>query len=55
MKYKFPKDFLWGVATSGYQTEGNGTNTDWWFHETHKKQTDKSSSMFSSSLSVGQV
>ena len=41
MKYKFPKDFLWGVATSGYQTEGNGVNTDWWFQETHKKATDK--------------
>jgi len=41
MKYKFPKDFLWGVATSGYQTEGNGANTDWWYQETHKKATDK--------------
>ena len=41
MKYKFRKGFLWGVAISGYQTEGNGVNTDWWYYEKNKKKTDK--------------
>ena len=41
MKYKFHKDFLWGVALSGYQTEGNGINTDWWYYEKNKRKTDK--------------
>ena len=27
---EFPKDFLWGAATSAYQVEGNNTNSDWW-------------------------
>ncbi len=27
---EFPKDFLWGAATSAYQVEGNNINTDWW-------------------------
>jgi beta-glucosidase len=27
---KFPKDFLWGAATSSYQVEGNNKNADWW-------------------------
>lgn len=26
----FPKDFLWGAATSSHQTEGNNINNDWW-------------------------
>jgi beta-glucosidase len=29
----FPKDFLWGAATSSYQTEGNNTNSDIWVLE----------------------
>jgi beta-glucosidase len=29
----FPKDFKWGCATSGYQTEGDNTNSDWWAWE----------------------
>ncbi len=29
-KLKFPKGFLWGAASSAYQTEGNNTNSDWW-------------------------
>ncbi len=33
----FPKDFLWGAATSAFQVEGNNTNADWWYWEqTHK-------------------
>ena len=27
---EFPKDFLWGAATSAYQVEGNNFNSDWW-------------------------
>ena len=27
---KFPKDFLWGAATSAYQVEGDNVNADWW-------------------------
>lgn len=29
----FPKDFIWGTATSAHQTEGNNTNSDWWAWE----------------------
>jgi len=29
-KIEFPKDFLWGSATSAYQIEGNNKNCDWW-------------------------
>ena len=29
----FPEDFLWGTATSGYQTEGNSTGADVWAWE----------------------
>ena len=32
-KLKFPKGFLWGSATSAYQTEGNNTKSDWWAWE----------------------
>lgn len=31
--FTFPKDFVWGTATSAYQTEGNNKNTDWWEEE----------------------
>ena len=27
---QFPKNFLWGAATSSYQVEGNNSNSDWW-------------------------
>jgi len=27
---KFPRDFLWGAATSSYQVEGGNINADWW-------------------------
>jgi beta-glucosidase len=30
---RFPDDFLWGTATSAYQIEGDGVNTDWWRFE----------------------
>jgi beta-glucosidase len=30
---KFPREFLWGAATSSYQVEGNNSNADWWHWE----------------------
>ncbi len=30
MSLQFPKNFIWGAATSSYQVEGNNTNADWW-------------------------
>ncbi|MFA6385071.1 MAG: family 1 glycosylhydrolase, partial [Candidatus Omnitrophota bacterium] len=27
---RFPRDFLWGAATSAHQVEGNNTGSDWW-------------------------
>ena len=27
--HHFPKNFLWGTATAGHQTEGQNTNSDW--------------------------
>ena len=30
VKLKFPNGFLWGAASSAYQTEGNNVNADWW-------------------------
>ncbi|MEW1958220.1 family 1 glycosylhydrolase [Kineococcus sp. NPDC059986] len=29
----FPRDFLWGVATAGHQTEGDNVHSDTWFLE----------------------
>ena len=31
---KFPKNFLWGAATSAHQVEGNCDKCDWWQAET---------------------
>ncbi len=42
MDNKFPKDFLWGVATSAYQVEGNNFNSDWWEWEQKGKTKEKS-------------
>ena len=39
---KFPEGFLWGVATSSHQTEGNNSNNDWWRWE-EKGKTKESS------------
>ncbi|OQA57787.1 MAG: Beta-glucosidase A [Candidatus Omnitrophica bacterium ADurb.Bin277] len=27
---RFPKEFLWGAATSAHQVEGNNSGSDWW-------------------------
>jgi len=35
--YIFPKDFLWGTATSAHQVEGNNFNSDWWQWEEKMK------------------
>lgn len=32
-KYGFPKNFLWGTATAGYQVEGDNQNTNWYIWE----------------------
>jgi len=32
--FKFPRDFLWGAATSSHQVEGDNRNNDWWQWET---------------------
>lgn len=39
-EYKFPKDFLWGTATSGHQIEGDNKNSDWWAWEHRNKKRD---------------
>lgn len=40
--FTFPKDFLWGAATSSHQVEGNNTNNDWWEWEQQGKVKEKS-------------
>ena len=39
-KYTFPKEFLWGTATSAYQIEGNNKNSDWWEWEYRDRRKD---------------
>ena len=39
---KFPKDFLWGSATSSHQVEGNNFHNDWWEAEQTGKLKYKS-------------
>ena len=29
-EFRFPRDFLWGAATSSHQVEGDNMNNDWW-------------------------
>jgi beta-glucosidase len=41
----FPKDFLWGAATSSFQVEGNNTNSDWWVWEQKNQPPDKRSGL----------
>lgn len=40
--FTFPKDFLWGAATSSHQVEGNNTLNDWWDWEQRGKVKEKS-------------
>jgi beta-glucosidase len=42
MKKKFPENFLWGVAYSSHQVEGNNVNNDWWEWEEKGKTKEKS-------------
>jgi len=42
---QFPKDFLWGTATSAHQVEGDNVYSDWWAYEQtpgHIQRNDKS-------------
>jgi beta-glucosidase len=39
-KLVFPKNFLWGAATSAYQVEGNNIHSDWWAWEHSVKRMD---------------
>ncbi|MBI3996833.1 MAG: family 1 glycosylhydrolase [Candidatus Omnitrophica bacterium] len=32
-EFSFPKNFLWGAATSAHQVEGNNVHSDWWAWE----------------------
>jgi beta-glucosidase len=41
-KLQFPKDFMWGVATSAYQIEGGNSNSDWWEWEKQGKADNES-------------
>jgi beta-glucosidase len=38
--FQFPKDFLWGTATSGHQIEGDNKNSDWWAWENRDRSKD---------------
>lgn len=39
---KFPKNFLWGAATSSYQIEGGNSGSDWWEWEKAGKAENES-------------
>lgn len=39
----FPKDFLWGAATSAHQVEGGNINNDWWAWEELNQPKEKRS------------
>jgi len=38
IRLKFPENFLWGAASSAYQTEGNNIHADWWAWEHSEKR-----------------
>jgi beta-glucosidase len=38
--FTFPKEFLWGTATSGHQIEGFNKKSDWWAWENRKRKKD---------------
>lgn len=38
--FQFPKDFLWGTATSSHQIEGGNDKNDWWEWEKKKGHID---------------
>ena len=42
MKLVFPENFIWGVAYSSHQVEGNNDNNDWWAWEQKGKTKEKS-------------
>jgi len=44
LECQFPKNFLWGVAISGHQTEGNNLNSDWYAWERQGKIMDGNNS-----------
>lgn len=39
---QFPKDFLWGAATSSHQVEGGNSRNDWWAWEEQGKVPEHS-------------
>lgn len=41
MKYTFPKNFKWCVATSAHQIEGYNRHSDWWLWESQGKVANK--------------
>ena len=42
LSFMFPKNFLWGAATSSHQVEGDNTNNDWWEWEQRGKVKEPS-------------
>lgn len=40
--FMFPKNFLWGAATSSHQVEGGNSGNDWWAWEAAGKVSEPS-------------